>query len=948
MPQRPLRPKQATTGKTSEVFETSEVYPTLGVSGLGPGALDTFLLRIVDGGLAGSVLLVPFLMGGRQALGQLVLVALAVAAALAWTTRWCVHRRFTWRATWAALLLLAGAVLVALQAIPLPQSLLRQIAPRTADFLPLWPSHGEAAAQWGPWQTVSLTPAATRAGLAVFLSYALLFLVAVHRVRTVDDVERVLRWCALAAVLMALFGLAQFLAGNGKFYWFYEHPFSRTSDAAKGAFTNRNHFAQFLALGIGPLIWWFQDVTRQRRARGLSRSSRSEDGTVPLANAGVTLRPFPGGDRAVGDALQPYLLALALGIVLFAGLLSFSRGGMTVLLVAAVIAAAVCYRASSVGSSFVLGIAAAGLLIVVSLMIFGAEPVSRRLEDLSSGSAERLDPRGARRAIWAVVARAIPNHWVLGSGVGSHAEVYPMHLDAPLEIPATFTHAENSYLQVALETGIVGLGLVLSGMACCASWCIAGMRRAESRRMLVCLGAITASLAACALHAAVDFVWYVPGCMTPVALLAACALRSRQLAGPAPAFPTQPRRLPRPLGVATVAVLLAAGTWMIAGRIGPVIAEPDWHRYELARDAREAAFPAMGSRGPETARKADLAALDREKQCLGWLQSVVRWQPDHAQAHVELAQCHLRIFDLLQSTGINPMPLPQLRDAAVQSRFSTREELTAWLARAVGDHWQHLEHALRHARQGLALCPLQGKAYVYVGELAFLEGDRGQLQTACVDQAIRVRPFDGEVLYAAAMEALVAGDLTQYVGYLQRSFRCGRTCRQHVIRELVTGVPEEGIEPMTQFLIETFSPGLEELRFLQDVAARRAKPGDLVALRRRLAAAAAAEAQAASGAKAAALWLEACRAYAALGDGPHALRSAQSACACDPNNYDVRYALSLCLIEQESFAEAQGHLSWCLRRRPEDRTLEQRYKEALRGGLDRRGPTAAREGEDRR
>ena len=50
----------------------------------------------------------------------------------------------------------------------------------------------------------------------------------------------------LAAVLMAAFALVQYFAGNGRFYWFYEHPFSSASDAVKGSFTNRNHFAQFL------------------------------------------------------------------------------------------------------------------------------------------------------------------------------------------------------------------------------------------------------------------------------------------------------------------------------------------------------------------------------------------------------------------------------------------------------------------------------------------------------------------------------------------------------------------------------------------------------------------------------------------------------------------------------------------------------------------------------
>ena len=72
--------------------------------------------------------------------------------------------------------------------------------------------------------------------------------------------------------------------------------------------------------------------------------------------------------------------------------------------------------------------------------------------------------------------------------------------------------------------------MVLGGIGFCAFWCLAGMRRAASARLVVCLGAIAASLAANVLHSLVDFVWYVPGCMAMVAILAACACRGWQLA----------------------------------------------------------------------------------------------------------------------------------------------------------------------------------------------------------------------------------------------------------------------------------------------------------------------------------------------------------------------------------------------------------------------------------
>ena len=59
----------------------------------GNAALDALLLSVVDAALAGCILLVPFVLGGRHAVGQLVLVSLAVAAAAAWTTRQCLRPR---------------------------------------------------------------------------------------------------------------------------------------------------------------------------------------------------------------------------------------------------------------------------------------------------------------------------------------------------------------------------------------------------------------------------------------------------------------------------------------------------------------------------------------------------------------------------------------------------------------------------------------------------------------------------------------------------------------------------------------------------------------------------------------------------------------------------------------------------------------------------------------
>jgi O-antigen ligase len=899
---------------------------------------DRSLLQIVDSCLAGVIFLVPLLMGGRHALGQLALTVLAVVAVCTWGLRQWLRNDAAWRPTWAMPLLLAGLALVVLQTVPLPPGLLARLAPRSAELLPLW-NHGAGPVALGPWSCISFTPSETRAGLVLFLDFAFLFFVAVERLDGIEDVERLLRWCAVAAVGMALFGIVQLLASNGKFFWFYQHPFSPTSDVAKGSFANRNHFAHFLALGIGPLLWWLQDVSRRGRAAG---------GAAGRLSA-VHQR---GGER------KTYLLALALGIVLFAGLLSLSRGGNSALFLAVAVCTGVCYWASSISGRLVAAISAAGVLIGVSLAIFGFDLVSNRFADLSSGSLERLDQLAGRRIIWAAAAKAIPQHFLLGTGVGSFSQVYPLYVDAVLDEDYEYTHAENSYLQVAVETGLLGLSLTLGGIVLCGWWCVGGVRPSNARRLRVCAAAIAASLAAATVHALVDFVWYVPACMAIVAILAACAFRVKQLAaerpverhegrdvravhraslgGPHSSGVSGPSPLAALLRTAAVAGLLLIGGWMVTNRVGPALAQPYWDEQLIAQTARAGS----AADAPSTAS----AEAEKYRQWIARLENVVRWQPSHARAHLALAGAHRQLFETLQLGAQNQMPMANIRDAAIQSHFSSREALIAWLSRAVGKHWVHLERALYHTHRALRLCPLEGRGYVYLADLSFLCGADAKAQRTCIQQAVRVRPHEGAVLYAAGSEALLAGDAARWLEYSKLAFRAGRRQQDQLMGDLVANSPRENLPLLIEFIMREFQPDLRNLRFLHQVCEKRCSPEQLRPLVRRRAEQAQLEAGAMRGAQAAPVWLEAQQLRSQLGDDARALRCARNAVQCDSGNYEAHCRLASCLLSQRLFAEAESHLRWCLQRRPDDQGLEAALREAVKGRLDSQ-PRATAESE---
>jgi len=935
------------------------------------GRLEGGLLRAVDGCLAGCIFLVPFLMGGRQALGQFALVALSVVAALAWLVREGLKRRLAWRRSAAELLLLAGVVLVVVQLLPLPASVVAWGSPNTASLLPLWNAEAGAPISPGPWYTISLTPGATRAALAILLAYALLFLVTVQRVGAMEDVERLLRWIALAAVAMAAFGLVQFLTSNGKFFWFYEHPFSRTSDVAKGAFTNRNHFAHFLALGLGPLLWWLGAARtyRSRHAprdgflhakRGASRHA-PRDGFRP-AGRGAARHAPRDGFRPAGRGAAPHaprevlphaerevyggagrdgtagLKGVALGLVGFAALMSLSRGGMLVMLLAAGISVAAGWRAKSLSPRFALSLGAVGLLCAVLLSIYGYDRVSNRLDSLGAGSLEAVDRDAARRTIWATVARAAGDYALLGSGVGSHREVYPLYLENPPD--TEYTHAENGPLQVLLETGAIGLTLVVAGIGLCAFWRVATLRRADSARMLLLTGAIAAGLAANVVHSLADFVWYVPGCMAVVVVLCACACRVAQLAaGPAGAA-RRPLALPHALAWGAAGLLLVVGAWMVQNRFGPTLAERHWDRYRLLAMAAAHINPLSEPGQPgddrltppseEFSENIEGASHRAVTTIIDELEQVVRYDPDHARAHLRLAAAYLRRFDVEQQGSENAMPLSQIRDAALLARRqSSPEEVADWLDRVLGDRRRYIELAEEHARAGLALCPLQGEGYLFLAETCFLNGTGGAAaKPAWLNQALLVRPYDGAVLFEAGREAWLAGDFGRGLDFWQRSFRAGRRYQKQLIHLLCGRVPLD-------FLVEAFEPDLVAMRLVHARCRELDAPSLLAEARRHHARAAVAAGEEREGPEGADAYLEASWLYNLLHERELALESARGAYQRDPDSYPVREALAKSLVALDLAAEAEEHLRWCLARRPDSKALERLSARLVRQRVDR-------------
>jgi len=857
--------------------------------------LDSLLTACVDAGLAGVVFVVPFILGGRIALGHLVLVALATWVAVCWCLRQCIAPRAQWVRSPAEPLLLLALLLVGLQLVPLPPALLGRLSPKIYETLPLWAESAAGSALLGTWNTLSLTPAATRSALVLLLASGLLFLTTVQRVREVEDVERLLRWIAISAFAMATFALVQYLTSNGKYFWFYEQPFSNTTSNVVGSFTNRNHFAQFVVLGIGPLVWWLQSSLRGRRGEG------------SLGRQWV-------GQDAGGHDFKAAMAVVALGVVVFAALMSTSRGGALALSVAVAVCLLVLYRGSLVRRKTLLAVAGIGLLVGACLCVHGYERVAARLDDFTS---VRELSSGERLALWRADAAGIADYPLTGTGLGSHREVCPMYLQNHTTARGTeFTHAENGYVQVALETGIPGLLLALTAIGLCVYWCCSALGRdkrdGRSTRILLCIAAIAASLAANFAHSMTDFIWYVPGCMVIVVILAACGCRLCQIVRRRPDHPSSMLWISRTTWLAAAVALVLVGCFMVQNRLSAARAEPFWNRYvTLSRQL---------SSLDEQERPDTMRAMGEA------LSSALAREPDRSRAHARLAAIHLAAFNQPQDSAACPMDARQVRDAVLASQFESSAAMNEWLSRAFGDRRGHLDAAYQHARCAAGLCPLEGEAYVLLADLSFLAGPDAPDKAAFISQALRVRPGDGNVLLVAGREALLAGKFDEAVQYWRASAKADPIHQNRLLKMLQTQVPVDAVLDIVQ-------PDLDGLRLMTRLYRERGRPDELLIVEGRFARACEDKARLLAGNPAARCWLGAAKAYVRLDNLPKSLRCLRSAVENDLSDYDARRALGECLLKLEVFDEAKTHLNWCLQRRPQDKYLRARLEAAIDGQL---------------
>ena len=362
------------------------------------------------------------------------------------------------------------------------------------------------------WRPASASPADTARG-ALFLAAALLIHVTAVAVLDQREArERFRRVVAGLGLIMSLVAILQLGAGAQRIYGLFE---PQEPGIIFGPFVNRNHFAGYMLMVVPTCLALFAHAWRRYDER-VGEAPNSRRRLLALTSAQGTIL---------------LLAAIPASVGISALVATTSRGALTAFAASLALAALGLRRRERGVPVWAIALA----FVVMAVSWFGFERLEIRFQNAPADAPgrtivwkdalNRMDGRWLRgtgfNAFGSAMSGAIP--WQLPRG----AESWPTEIEAARKegrpagtrvaagVPGLtwYREAHNDYLQVLVETGLLGLALALWG----AAEVLAAARRDPWLMM---------ALSAVLMHSAVDFDLQIPAIGVLFVVLAASRVRS--------------------------------------------------------------------------------------------------------------------------------------------------------------------------------------------------------------------------------------------------------------------------------------------------------------------------------------------------------------------------------------------------------------------------------------
>jgi len=322
-------------------------------------------------------------------------------------------------------------LLVLFQMIPLPSGMIKIISPKTFELRSTLSFELSALSfQLSPKNSsfeLSFLPFLTRIEFFKWLTLSGLFVFLLNwkLSNRGSDIRHLIPVIMLVGIAESLYGMFEFFSGHR---YILHIDGSSLISSVTGTFINRNYFAGYLLMVIPLSIGYLfsRESFQMGRFSGWRNRLTSLDGKTALIAFGIILMILGLIFSASRMGISGLLLSFTLTSFLFRDPQRERRLSKTTVLIF-------------------------GLAVLWAVWI-GLDAVISRFFSVSESFKDRW-------TIWVNTFQIFKDFPLFGSGLGTFVQVFPMYRS--FHILGLYTHAENDFLQLASEVGLVGIGLLL-------------------------------------------------------------------------------------------------------------------------------------------------------------------------------------------------------------------------------------------------------------------------------------------------------------------------------------------------------------------------------------------------------------------------------------------------------------------------------------------------------
>jgi len=331
---------------------------------------------------------------------------------------------------------------------------------------------------------LSIYKHATKIELFKLLCYAAAFFIVVNNIKTRKRINRIITSIIISGFIIAILGLVAKYGQTGKIYWLKD---SSGMGGSLGLYVNRNNFAGFMIM------------------------------IIPLT-LGMLLAD---GKRAKG-ALYGFM-----GIIMVISLFSSqSRTGIIGFLVSLIFMSLMLAARKHLYKKALIILTCAVLAVFFLSFIFIAMTIGgERLLTLLNPIRAMAE---SRWTLWKDTFRIIRAFPFFGTGLGTFQHAFTQY--KTIKVPTFFFYAENEYLQLLSETGLVGFLLFLWGVLAFAGriayrlfWPFSPEKRRDPYVIALGIGTL-GSILALSIHIFTQFDLHIPSNAFLISIIAGLAI----------------------------------------------------------------------------------------------------------------------------------------------------------------------------------------------------------------------------------------------------------------------------------------------------------------------------------------------------------------------------------------------------------------------------------------